>query len=180
MNENSSTEAIKAGLVVGFVGIAITLLSYLVSPDFMLGWSGFITFLTTITILVVFGRKFRDAALEGFIKFGTAFKILFIAAICASVLSGFFAIVLYNYIDTSLSEKLIEEGLKSAEQVLELIGTPLDKIDEEMTKAELELPYKFTPMGMLSDSWAWLLGAAFNAAIAALFVKKSKPDFELE
>jgi hypothetical protein len=181
MNSNSSIEAVKAGLIVGLISIILVMAVYLTDVNLLVDWKYSISvFVISIVLFVTFGRKYRDHFLAGFISFNEAFKFLFIAAICSTILNGLFTIILYNVIDPELPKVIIERTLQSTEEMMENFTSSSEEMDETMEELERTLPYGFTPAGILSNSWAWILVGAFYALIASIFVKKSKPDFDFE
>lgn len=180
MDSNSSSiAAIKGGLIIGLISIIITMLTYVVDVSLMVDWKFSLgLFAVSIFLFVFIGKKYRNEYMEGFIKFGEAFRFIFIAAICSSILSGFFMILLYNFIDPELPEIITEKVLQNTEAMMETFGTPTEAMDEAMEQVEKDLEGKFSVGGILAGSWAWLIAAAFYALIAGAIIKKSKPEFD--
>ena len=108
-------------------------------------------------------------------KFAQAFRLVFVMALSSAVLSGFFAIVLYTAIDPELSEVITKEVIQKTEQMMEMMGTPEEKLEKALSEREEDMREGFTVFGILKGSWSWVLVAAFYALIAALFIKKSRP-----
>lgn len=179
MESNASSSAIKNGLILGLIGIIITMLAYVIDLNLLTSmWFGLVMLVLAIVVLAVFGNKYRDEQLEGFISFGDAFKYIFIAALISMIVSGVFQILLYNVIDPELPEIITEQALKSTEEFMEKLGTPAEDIDEAMKKAENDLDGKFTTTGILSGSWVWLIISAIYALIVGAIIKKKRPEFE--
>lgn len=180
MDSNSSSmAAIKGGLIIGLISIIITMLMYVIDASLMVDWKFSLgLFIISIFLYVFIGKKYRNEYTEGFIKFGEAFKFIFIAAICSSILSGFFMILLYNFIDPELPEIITEKVLQNTESMMETFGTPEEAMDEAMEQVEKDMAGKFSISGILSGSWAWLVSAAIYALIAGAIIKKTKPEFD--
>lgn len=179
MESNSSTAAIRGGLIVGLAGIIMSMLAYVIDVSLMVDWKfSLISFGISIFLYVYIGKKFRNEYMEGFMKFGEAFRFTFIAAIIGSILVGVFSIILFNFIDPELPEIITEQVIENTESMLENFGTPAEDVDEALEKIENDMAGKFSVGGILQGSWAWLLGAAIYALIASAIIKKSKPEFE--
>lgn len=179
MDSNTSSSAIKNGLILGLIGVIVTMLAYVIDLNLLTSmWFGLSMFALAIILLVVFGKKYRNEHMEGFMSFGEAFKYIFIAAIISMIVSGFFQILLYNVIDPELPEIITEQALKSTEEFMIKLGTPEEAIDEAMKKAEEDLDGKFTTTGILSGSWVWIIISAIYALIAGAIIKKKRPEFE--
>lgn len=179
MESNSSTAAIKGGLIVGLIGIIMSMLVYVIDVTLMVDWKfSLVSFGISIFLYVYIGKKFRDEHMEGFMKFGEAFKFTFIAGIIGSILAGAFSILLFNIIDPELPEIITEQVLENTESMLESFGTPAEDMDEALEQVEKDMAGQFSVGGILKGSWAWLLAAAFYALIAGAIIKKSRPEFE--
>lgn len=179
MESNSSIAAIKGGLIIGLVGIILSMLIYVVEPSLMVDWKfSLVSFGISLFLYVYIGKKYRDEEMEGFMTFGDAFKFTFIAGIIGTLLAGFFSIVLFNVIDPELPEVLTEQVLKNTESLMESFGAPAEEMDKALEQIEKDMAGKFSAGGILQGSWAWLLAAAFYALITGAIIKKKRPEFE--
>ncbi len=179
MESNSSTEAIKGGLIVGLINIILTMVVYTVDIGLMVDWKFSLgSFALSIFLYSYIGKKFRDDHLEGFISFGDAFKFIFIAGIIGAILNGAFSIVLFNLIDPELPEILTEQVMKNTESLMESFGAPSEEMDKALEDLEKDMAGKFTVGGILQGSWAWLLGAGLIGLICGAIIKKKRPEFE--
>lgn len=179
--ENQSNflpSAAQNGLVLGFISIIITMGVYLTDVSFMADWKfGIMSFLIFSAIAVVFGRKYRSE-IGGYISYGNAFKYTFVMLLVSGLISVTFNILLYNVIDPDLPQTVTKAMLENQEKMLRGFGMSDDMIDQTLEQLEIEMPKGFSTMGQIKSSWAIVLSAAFFAAIASIFIKKNKPEFE--
>jgi len=179
MDSNINISAVKGGALIGLVSIILMMLVYVIDVNLLVDWKFSIASLILIIVLfVVIGKKYRNEYMEGFMRFGEAFKFVFIGAIISSILVSIFSIILYNVIDPELPEIITEQALKNTESMMESFGTPSETIDETLEQMEEDMANNFSAGGILANSWAWLLAAAFYGLIAGAIIKKSKPEFE--
>lgn len=179
MESNAKNAAIKSGLIVGLVGVIISMLLYVMDATLMVDWKiQILSFVISLFLFVYFGKKYRNEEQEGFMPFGDAFKFNFVAGIVYSIVVGVFSILLFNVIDTELSEVITEQTLETTESMLETFGTPQSDIDKALEDVEKDLEGKFSTVELLKGSWAWLLSAAVYGLIAGAIIQKSRPEFE--
>ncbi|MEO9966430.1 MAG: DUF4199 domain-containing protein [Reichenbachiella sp.] len=179
MESNANSAILKNGLILGLIGIIITMLAYVIDITILTNiFFGLGMMVVSIILLVVMGSKYRDSELEGFIDFGPAFKFVFFASVISMVLSGIFQILLYTVIDPELPELLIEGTLQNTEELLESFGTPAEDIDKAMAETEKSLEGQFTIGGIVSNSYVYLILGAIYGLIAGAIIRKTKPEFE--
>ncbi|MEO9806319.1 MAG: DUF4199 domain-containing protein [Reichenbachiella sp.] len=179
MESNSSSAPIKSGLILGLIGIIIMMLVYVIDISLLTNlFFGLSMMVVSVVLLVIFGKKYRDNELEGYLEFGPAFKFVFIASLVSMILSGVFQILLYTVIDPELPEILIEGTLQNTEELLESFGTPAEDIDKALEETEKSMEGQFTVKGILSGSYIWLILSVVYALIAGAIIKKSRPEFE--
>ncbi len=178
--KNLFGEAIKTGLILGALSVILTLLIYIVDVNMLADWKlGIGILIVSVVIVIRFGKKYRDEdSDEGFMSFGESFKFSFSSFFISSLISMVFMILLYNVIDTDLPKLITEKALQNTESMMEGFGMDSDAIDEALIQTEKNMNGQFTTTGILSGSWVYILSSAFFGLIAALFIKKKKPEFE--
>lgn len=167
--------ALKAGLIIGIVGIAVFLVQYIagikpvgiLKPILLL----LIALTINIVLLVILLKKYR-AEKEGYISFGDAFLFGLIALVSATVLTALFNFIFNQFFDPSYVKSIVESqkdwmsGYLSGKIPADQIDAQLDKIDQQMNK---------TPLASSLTSLLW--GSVFGAILALIIgaIMKKKP-----
>lgn len=179
MESNAKNAAVKGGLVVGLVGIIISMLLYVLDAGMMVDWKiQILTFAISLFLFVYIGKKFREDELDGFMTFKQAFRFTFVAGIVNALLVGVFSILLFKVIDPELPEIITEQVIENTESMLETFGTPQSDIDKALGEMEEDMEKNFSTVGMLKSSWTWIFSALIYGLIGGAIIKKSRPEFE--
>jgi hypothetical protein len=168
--------ALRFGAIMGGIGIALTLLIYVVDYTFLADWKiGLVMIALTLGVVIYAGINYRNET-GGFISYGKAFQHGFITMAVAGLLSILFTIILYTVVDTELPQKLVEASIEKTEAMMESFGAPADKIDEQLDKMREDLPQNYSVVGQLKFYLYALIGYAVISAITSLFVRKRQPE----
>lgn len=160
--------ALRWGLIASGISIVYALISNL------LGIVATQTALNSIISLAITGVicyltiKAHREELGGFISFGRAFLVAFVALLISSVISSIFNFIYLNYIDPSAMEAV----LQSTESMMSNFGMTEDQIEEavEQTKIGMESPFS-----ILSGAFVLAIFSAIFAAIAGGIMKNERP-----
>jgi hypothetical protein len=162
------------GLIAGLIVVLITLSLYLGGIDMYMSPAAFITYLVMITFAVVAALKKRKMN-GGYLSFQEALKITFTVFAVALLLQTVFVYILFNFIDVSFKEAMMQASMDKTEQMLRKFGLP----DSEIEKATD--PKKAMDQFGLAGVF---LGYAMTCIVAFIFsllisiiVKKNKPEF---
>ncbi len=119
----------------------------------------------TIGLVIYIIRQHRDKELGGYISFGRAFLVAFVALLIASLISGIFNFIYVSYIDPGYLDSI----LSATEEMMTSMGAPADIVDQEMAK----MREKMTPTGFLTQSLTYgIIGSAVIALISAAIMKR--------
>ncbi|MFW5707929.1 MAG: DUF4199 domain-containing protein [Bacteroidota bacterium] len=162
--------ALNHALLISAVVIVLTLVLYLVGQ--MQNSIG-----TWLNIgIVIIGLSwaavnYRNQLLGGYISYGKALGYMVLVGTLAGVITGIFLFLLYGYI----SPELVEEARVHLEKNLYQQNPEMSYEEVQMV---LGIQYFFvTPAGLLISS---IFGGAIQATIigliAAIFIKKNKPE----
>lgn len=175
-----AVQAAKQGGILGIVGILITLLIYLVHPAFFASFWLLLLFLVLdVTLASVFTIKYRNET-GGFISFKNAFLYGAVLILVAMIISRVFTIVLFNVIDTELSQFVTDTTVENMTTMMKGWNTPESKIDEAVDNMRKEMPAGFTTIGILKGiAWPGFLIVAIVACISGLISKKKVPEATL-
>ncbi len=180
MNNELNITALKHGAILGGVGAILAFLLIMVSRDLYMSMSGLGIPLLTFVMLVFLGIKERREHFDNTLNYLAAFVYASIAFFIMGTMTSFANITILNYVDPEIQNVLMNEGLADAEDTFRMLGLDESDIDEQMINLEIQLKNSFSYLFLLTNSWAQLISAVFFGAIAALFIRKSKPDFAEE
>ena len=167
---------IKWGLTAAGFGIVFSLLMYIISPSSMNSMvAGLVPMAVMIYCAVKAPVEERDL-LGGFISWGQAFKISFLAILIYFAIQIFFSYILTAYIDPSLAEEQMEVAMEMQEKIMNMMGTELtdEQIEQLRSRTQPSLYNSF--IGML---WGVLCFGVPIAAIIGLFIQKKNPENDL-
>jgi len=168
--------AVRYGVIIGVIGIVLTLLAYAVDYTWLVNWKfGICMIVLTIGYVIYAGITYRKEV-GGYLSYGKAFQHGFITMAVGGIIGIIFGIVLYNVIDSELPQKLTDTTIENTQQMMANFGAPEDKIDEAIEKMKTDIPKNYTILGQLKTYLWALLVYAIIAAITSLIVKKSQPE----
>ncbi|MFY0627895.1 MAG: DUF4199 domain-containing protein [Reichenbachiella sp.] len=180
MNNELNITGLKHGGIIGGLAAIVSLLLIMISRDLYMTMSGIGIPLMSLTLFILLGIKERKEQYDNALDYGEAFIYSAIALFIVGYMTSFVNISIIRFIDPEIQNVLLNEGMAQAEKMFEMVSMSEKEIDEQMINMEIELKNSFNYMSLVSKSWAHLLSAAFLGAIAAIFIKKSQPDFAEE
>ncbi|MCX7987128.1 MAG: DUF4199 domain-containing protein [Bacteroidales bacterium] len=158
------------GLITGLILVAYTLLLY-ITGQLMNKGLGYISLVILAACLYIFTKQYRDKINGGTLTYGQGFSVGVLTGIFAGILSAFFSLILYMYIDPSL----VDKQLSIAEQDMLSRG-----MSEEQVEMAINMTKKWMTPGMMFLSG--ILSMAFLSAlislITAAILKKNPSPFE--
>jgi len=165
--------AIKPGLTIGLVSLAITFIAYFIDSSLLAsGWFGLVALILFFVLIIYFGKQYR-AELGGFMSFGTAFNFSFIAMVISGVINLLGQILLYQVIDPSLAGVLADQTFQSTMDMMENFGQDPDTMDPAvLEEIRANTASNFTLMGQLKNFGIGLIIYAIIALILGAILKK--------
>jgi uncharacterized membrane protein YuzA (DUF378 family) len=157
--------ALRWGLISAGVSIAYALIANLL---------GLTTSQVTLNTLISFAIvgiiaymciKNHKEELEGFISFGRAFLVVFVALLISGAISSIFNFVYMNYIDPSSMDQMTQN-------LYAKMGLPEDQIEMALEEAKKGME---NPIGILWGFIAVGVIAAIVAVIMAAIMKEERP-----
>ncbi len=162
------------GLISGLIVVIITLALYLGGIDMYMSPAAFLTYLVMITFAVVAALKKRKIN-GGYLSFKEALKITFTVFAVALLLQTVFVYILFNFIDVSFKEAMMQASMDKAEQMMRKFGLPDSEI-EKATDPKRAMD-QFSILGvLLGYAMTCIVAFIFSLLISAI-VKKNKPEF---
>ncbi|MFN4299874.1 MAG: DUF4199 domain-containing protein [Thermaurantimonas sp.] len=172
---SDATIARNIGLNNGYIFGALyggyTLAAYLINLEwFTITWAGTVLFVVGI-VMMILSINTTKKALGGYIGFRDSFITAFITALVGSLINTIITILIFNIIDKSAAQTVIDILTDKMEAMMERFSVPQEKIDEAV--ANLDKTF-----ALATQLRGFAVGLAFYAAISAVlaaFLKKKRP-----
>jgi uncharacterized membrane protein len=173
INEVIKKNGITFGITIGIVSALITATIYSINLNLFLSWwVGSISILIYLILGIVLLSKTKKE-LNGVFPFKDAFTTYFIAVVIGILISTFFNIILFNFIDPSAKDTLNELMTKYTVSMMQKFGTPASAINEAIAKLKESSPYSI-PELLKGSIFSIVFSSIFGLIMAAFF--KSKPS----
>jgi hypothetical protein len=166
---------IKYGIILALIGIIITTLIYIVDETMMIKWwFGLISLAINLALLIYFGISIRNEN-GGFMKFKTAFSLVFLIVFFAMLISSAYSLVLHTVIDPDLGSRLTEAMIEQQTQILERFSVPEEQMDEAIKQLREQDSFS-VPSLLKSSGIASVIGALIMGLIVGAIIKKKVPE----
>lgn len=173
-----NNHAIKSGVMIGVLGIIITLLLYIVDPTlFAKWWLMIILGILNLTLIAVFGVKYRNE-IGGIMSFKDAYLYSIITMVVMVLVGTLFTLVLFTVIDPGVSQIVADAVAENTESMMRNFGAPEDGMDEAIEKAREDTMDRFTTVGMMKGAGIRVLINVVFCLILAAIIKKKEPELE--
>jgi Protein of unknown function (DUF4199) len=168
--------ALKWGLIVGAISIALTCVAYAVDYAMLANWKfGIFIFVLLIGLTIYAGINYRNET-GGLLPYGKAFQHGFLLMAISGLVSTAFTVLLYTVIDPELPSKLTDVALENAAAMMESFGMPEDQMDKAMEDARARTENQFSIAGLGMSYGIGLIIYAVLSLITSIFVRKNPPD----
>lgn len=183
MEENTQSptlmaHAVRSGVIIGAIGIIISLILYVANPDLLVSMWLFLILILDIILMVIFGAQYRNQT-GGFISFGNAWKHGFITLVVAGLLGILYNLLLYYVIDPELPAYLTDVAVENAGEMARSFGADDATAEQAMEDARERTADQYTAGGMLLGFGIQLIVYAVIALITGAIVKKNNPEEEI-
>ncbi|MDC1516159.1 DUF4199 domain-containing protein [Cyclobacteriaceae bacterium] len=167
--------ALKSGVILGVVGILISLIVYIIDPLLMIKWWFSLSSLVLFIALVsYFGIQYREM-LGGFVSFKIAYIYSILTFVLAGLIGTAFSILLFQVIDPDLPQLMSEAIIEQTVEMMEGFGANQEIIDEAIEDADPAA--SFTVMGQIKSFGMVLIFYAVMSLITGAIIKRKVPDF---
>tara|TARA_B100000678_G_C18053277_1_gene439564 strand:+ start:108 stop:653 length:546 start_codon:yes stop_codon:yes gene_type:complete len=173
MDTTVKSTALRFGYIIGGIGVAYTLIAYLIDLTLLTTWWTGILFLILLIVLLCVAVGQVKSKMGGYISFKDAFSTFFVAGLVASLISTTVTVLLFNVVDPEAAERLNELTIESTVRTMEKFGAPEEVIDKQVEELQGKNQFSLT-----SQLWTFLGGLLFYAilgAVVAAIMKKNKP-----
>jgi hypothetical protein len=152
------------GIILGLIGIVFTLVMYFLDLTFS-KVPGYIFILAQIFILFYMIKSYRNTYLHGYITYGQSLGAGVIIFLYYSIITAIFTYILYKFIDTGLTAKMIA----FAEETMAKRGLTQEQIDAGLSiQKKIMVPGIMAPLGILGS----MLWGTIISLIVSIFTRK--------
>ncbi len=168
--------ALRWGLIVGAISIALTCVFYAVDYAMLANWKmGILVLVVLIGLTIYAGISYRNET-GGFLAYGKAFQHGFVLMAVSGLLSTAFTALLYTVIDPDLPAKLVDVAMENAAAMMQSFGMPEDQMDKALEDARARTVNQFSVSGLGMAYGIGLIIYAVLSLITSIFVRKNPPD----
>lgn len=169
MEKNSIfSQGLKTGVIAAAVAIVTVLVAFILNMR-MIGWTfQSISYILLIAVMIYGLLQFRKAN-GGFMAFAQAILIVLVAGVVCSVISYFFNLVYFNFINPDY----INEVMEYSKEAVQKMGMVMNDELEASMQANAEKSMHFSilnfSMGIIGSLVIWSI---LGSILGAIFSKK--------
>lgn len=165
--------AINYGVIAGLVYCLCSTIGWVMGTSAYAGFLMIYTWAPVIFILIFMGAFQYRKQLGGFLTFKEILKYAFLAYIIYEIIYMIYFVLLYQVIDTSLNQKVLQETLSKTRTFMQNMGASDSDIDKAMDQAREKGDVSVFKQVFLGFGLA-IVYDFVKAAIIAGIVKKDK------
>ncbi|RTY85896.1 DUF4199 domain-containing protein [Flavobacterium sp. RSP49] len=169
INEIIKKNGVTYGVIAGVLLSLITAAMYAIDIKLFIAWWTTLLSLSVFIIVPIIMLSKTKKELNGILSFKEAFTTYFISAVVAVLISVVFKIILFNFIDPSVKETLLDLTIKYLISTSEQFGVPASSLNETVSKLRETDPYSIVEQ--LKGSVFVLFFCAILGLIMAAFFK---------
>ena len=169
INEIIKKNGITYGTIIGAILSLITAFMYAVDIELFIAWWTTLLSFSVFMILQIILLSKTKKELNGILSFKDAFTTYFIATVIGLLISVAFKIILFNFIDPSVKETLLDLTIKYLISTSEKFGVPASSLNE--TVAKLKEIDQFSIGEQLKGYVTYIFFSAILGLVMAAFFK---------
>lgn len=168
--------AARSGLILGLIGVIVTLLIYFVDAKLLANiWVGISILMFSLLLVIYFGIGYRRES-GVFLSFNLAFIYSLILLLVAGLVGQIFNFLLFNVIDSELLELVTNAAIENTEAMMERFNIPVEEIDKALENTESQMANQYT-LGGIMKGYLWsILIYGIISLITGAIIKKRNPD----
>ena len=172
INEIIKRNGITFGVLIGIVSSLITATIYAIDLNLFSSWWIGITSIIVYLVLGIVLLSKTKKGIKTIFTFKDAFTTYFIAAVIGILISTLFNVLLFNVIDPSAKDKLLEITMKITANMMQKFGTPASVINEAIAKLKETNPYSTIEL-LKGSIFSIIFSSIFGLILAAFFKTRS-------
>jgi hypothetical protein len=175
-NQELVKPAAKSGLLLGLIGVIITLLIYFINAKLLVNiWVGITILVISLALVVFFGIAYRKQV-GGYLSFKHAFLFSLVLLLVAGLVTQTFTYVLFNVIDADLTELATNAALENTEAMMEKFNVPDEEIDKALQNTETQMANQYTLVGVIKAYLYGIIIYAIISLITGAIIKRKNPE----
>ncbi len=175
INEIIKRNGITFGVLIGIVSSLITATIYAIDLNLFSSWWIGITSIIVYLVLGIVLLSKTKKEIKTIFTFKDAFTTYFIAAVIGILISTLFNVLLFNVIDPSAKDKLLEITMKITANMMQKFGTPASVINEAIAKLKETNPYSTIEL-LKGSIFSIIFSSIFGLILAAFFKTRSTQE----
>jgi len=172
MNEAIKKNGIKFGIISGIISILVTVLMYSVDINlFANSYIGFgmVIFYIALGIYVI---SITKKEMGGTINFKEAFTAFFIYCTIGIVIANIFNYILFNFIDPSAKEQILEITINKTVEFMEKFDTPKEAMKEAIVSLKENDQYSLANI-IKGSAFSIIFSSIVGLIVAAIMKSKT-------
>lgn len=168
---------VQNGVFLGLILIVYNLVAWFINPDLLFNLT--LAFIVSLALYVFFmWRAGNTEKIEngGYLTFKQSLKPTFLTYVVGSLIGVIFTYLLYNFIDPTLNDMMLEKSIEMAEKMVKMFGGNEEAVEQAI--AEVEKKGASMTIGTIIQNY--LVGLIFPGFVLALIVsaivKKNPPE----
>ena len=175
INEIIKRNGITFGVLIGIVSSLITATIYAIDLNLFSSWWIGITSIIVYLVLGIVLLSKTKKEIKTIFTFKDAFTTYFIAAVIGILISTLFNVLLFNVIDPSAKDTLLEITMKITANMMQKFGTPASVINEAISKLKETNPYSTIEL-LKGSIFSIIFSSIFGLILAAFFKTRSTQE----
>jgi hypothetical protein len=175
INEIIKKNATTYGVITGVTLSLITAVMYATDLKLFIAWWTTLLSFSTYLIVPIFLLLKTKSDLNGVFPFKDAFTTYFICALIGLLISVAFKIILFNFIDPSIKDTLVDMSINYLKDTSEKFGVPASSLNEMIQSLKETDPYSVIEQIKGAVSYLFFC-AILGLIMAAFFKSKSLPQ----
>ncbi|PWA06360.1 DUF4199 domain-containing protein [Flavobacterium laiguense] len=172
VNEIIKKNGITYGAITGAILCLITASIYATNLELFIAWWTTLLSFSVIIIVPIIALFKTKKELNGIFPFKEAFTTYFISAAIGILISIVFKIILFNFIDPSVKDTLLDLTIKYLISTSEKYGVPASAMNETISKLKESDPFSIVEQ-LKGSIFNLFFCAILGLVIAAFFKSKS-------
>jgi hypothetical protein len=172
INEIIKKNGITYGVITGVALSLITAFMYAVDIELFIAWWTTLLSLSVFIIVPTILLSTTKKELNGVFTFKEAFTTYFISAVIGVLISVLFKIVLFNFIDPSIKDTLLDLTIKYLMSTSEKFGVPASSLNETIKQLRETDPYSIVEQ-LKGSVFVIFFCAILGLIMAAIFKSKT-------
>jgi len=175
MEKTIKSIALNYGLYLGLGLSLFTILAYAIDLSILVNyWVMLLGLPLTVIIYGIFATAKIKSAFDGYLSFKGAFSAYFITVAIGVIISTFFSVILFNFIDPNAALEIKNILISNTETFMKNMSAPVDAIAKAIDDIEQQDTFSVgTQVKSLAQS---LIFFAIIGLIVAAALKKNAPN----